>query len=305
MTSGITVPDAGTEKAPLFACIEAGGTKFVLGVANSAGEFLVTARIPTGNPTNTIGSALAFLKTEAGPDGTFAAAGIASFGPLDLDRASSRWGHILATPKPGWTGVDLAGAFGDGLSCPVEIDTDVNGAVLAESAWGAAIGADVAVYVTVGTGIGGGVIVDGRPLHGLPHPEMGHMVPRRHAEDDFPGICPFHGDCLEGLASGPAIKARWGGSLSELGGDHPGHRIIADYLAQLVVAQQALLSPRRIILGGGVMATSGLLERVRASARARGAGYFGSDPADLVVGPSLGDRAGLLGALALAQRAIR
>ncbi|WP_081476854.1 ROK family protein [Sphingomonas sp. PAMC 26605] len=166
-------------------------------------------------------------------------------------------------------------------------------------------GADVAVYVTVGTGIGGGAIVAGRPVHGLRDLEMGHMLPRRHPDDrDFAGICPFHGDCLEGLASGPAILARWGMSLSELPPRDRGPEIIADYLAQLVVAQQAIVSPQRIVFGGGVLATPGLLDRVRARAEALAAGYFGN-AGGLIVAPGLGERAGLLGALALAQRVLQ
>lgn len=287
---------------PLFGCIEAGGTKCVLGVATGPEAVLRTARVPTTSPDQTIGAALDFFRAAAADFGAFAAFGIASFGPVELDLRSPGWGRIGDTPKPGWSGADMAGPFERAFGCPVGFDTDVNGAILAEHLWGAAQGADVAVYVTVGTGIGGGAIVAGRPVHGLRHPEMGHMLPRRHPDDlDFAGICPFHGDCLEGLASGPAILARWGMSLSELPPGHPGPAIIADYLAQLVVAQQAILSPRRIVFGGGVLATPGLLDRVRARARALGSGYFGDD-SGLIVAPGLGERAGLLGALALAQR---
>lgn len=293
--------------ARLYGCIEAGGTKFVLGVARDHETILRTARVTTTTPAETLGAALAFFDNARAELGPFAAFGIASFGPVSLDRGAHDWGHITATPKPGWSGTDLAGALGGAFDCPVGFDTDVNGAVLAEALWGAAFGADVALYVTVGTGIGGGALVEGHPIHGLRHPEMGHMLPRRHVEDtDFAGICPFHGDCLEGLASGPAISARWGGSLSDLPPNHPGHGIIAHYLAQLVVAQQALLSPQRIVMGGGVMATPGLIDRVRAEAVRLGAGYFGGDDGtQLIVPPGLGDRAGLLGALALAQGALR
>lgn len=291
---------------PLFGCIEAGGTKFVLGVATGPDAVLRTARVPTTTPDETIGAAIDFFRAGTADFGPFAAFGIASFGPVDLDRRSSGWGHIGDTPKPGWRGADIVGPFAQAFDCPVGFDTDVNGAILAEHLWGAAQGADVAVYVTVGTGIGGGALVEERPVHGLRHPEMGHMLPRRHPEDrDFAGICPFHGDCLEGLASGPAIMARWGKSLSELPAGHPGPAIIADYLAQLAVAQQAILSPRRIVFGGGVLATPGLLDLVRARAKVLAGGYFGEGGDDLIVPPGLGDRAGLLGALALAQRARR
>lgn len=292
---------------PLFGCIEAGGTKFVLGVARSADDVPRTHRIPTTSPQETLDAALAFFAEAEAEHGGFTAFGIASFGPVDLDRRSPAWGCITDTPKPGWSGTDLAGVFGRRFGCPVGFDTDVNGAALAESLWGACVGSDVAVYVTVGTGIGGGALVEERPLHGARHPEMGHMRPSRHPLDrDFAGTCPFHGDCLEGLASGPAIQARWGASLSDLAPDHEAHEVVAHYLAQLVVTQQALLSPRRIVLGGGVMATPGLIDRVRAEAERLAGGYFGTpDYAALVVPPGLGDRAGLLGALALAQRAAR
>lgn len=292
---------------PLFGCIEAGGTKFVLGVARSRDDVLRTHRIPTTDPTETLAAALDFFRAAAADDGEFSAFGIASFGPVDLDRLSPRWGHVTDTPKPGWSGTDLAGPFARAFSCPVGFDTDVNGAALAEQLWGACTGADIAVYVTVGTGIGGGALVEERPVHGHRHPEMGHMLPRRHPCDtEFAGTCPFHGDCLEGLASGPAIIARWGASLSDLSPDHEAHGIVAHYLAQLVVAQQAMLSPRRIVLGGGVLATPGLIDRVRKEAERLAGGYFAPpDYAALVVTPGLGDRAGLLGALALAQRAAR
>ncbi|RZF66310.1 ROK family protein [Sphingomonas populi] len=291
---------------PLLGCIEAGGTKFVLGVATGPDTVLRTARVATTRPDETIGAALDFFRTAAADFGAFAAFGIASFGPVDLDPRSSGWGRIGDTPKEGWRDADIAGPFGQAFDCPVGFDTDVNGAILAEHLWGAARGTDVAVYVTVGTGIGGGALVAGRPVHGLRHPEMGHMLPRRHPDDrDFAGICPFHGDCLEGLASGPAIIARWGASLSELPEGHVGRTIIADYLAQLVVAQHAILSPQRIVFGGGVLATPGLLDLVRARAEVLAAGYFGDGGDGLIVAPGLGDRAGLLGALALAQRARR
>lgn len=292
-----------------YGCIEAGGTKFYAGVATAPDAILATTRIPTLVPADTIRAAIAFLREAAAQHGALDAIGIASFGPVDLDRSSPGWGRITATPKPGWSGVDLAGAFGDAFGCPVGFDTDVNGAALAESLWGAAIGADTAVYVTVGTGIGGGAVVEGRPLHGLRHPEMGHMLPRRHPLDrEFAGTCRFHGDCLEGLASGPAIIARWGASLSHLPADHDAHEVVAYYLAQLAVALQALLSPRAIILGGGVLQTPGLLTRIRVQATQLGGGYFDDAPDAanaLIVAPGLGTDAGLLGALALAQRARR
>lgn len=288
----------------LYALIEAGGTKFVVAAARSKDEMLRTERIPTTTPDETLGRTLAFFRDAVAAFGAFDAAGIGSFGPADVNPASPAWGHITSTPKPGWSGVDVAGAIGTALGCPVGFDTDVNAAALAEHRWGRAQGAAVSTYVTVGTGIGGGVVVEGRAVHGLAHPEMGHARPQRHPRDqDFAGVCPFHGDCFEGLASGTAIGARWGVPLSDLPQDHVAHALIAFYLGQLVVMQQALLSPNVIVLGGGVLATAGLLPRVRASAAKLANGYFGRDAAgydDLVCAPGLGDCSGLLGALALA-----
>ena len=259
-------------------------------------------RFDTISPAETIGAVIAWLRDVQLRHGGLSAIGIASFGPLELDRSAPNWGHITATTKTGWSNADFAGRLVRELGLPVGFDTDVNGAALAEARWGAGQGQKVSVYVTVGTGIGGGAIIDGKPLQGLTHPEMGHIRPQRHPDDpEFAGICPFHGDCLEGLASGPAIKKRWGLSLSELSADHPAHNIIAWYLAQLVVTLQSVMEPGRIMLGGGVMATPRLIDRIRDSAAMLGKGYFKGNAADIVVPPALGDRAGLLGGLALAQ----
>ena len=303
-TPDLFTPPSG--EAPVYGCIEAGGTKFVLGVLSSPAETSPTLRVPTTTPEETIQACLAFFNEHAPAKG-YAAFGIASFGPVELDPLSPRWGHITETPKPGWRNTDVVTPFAKGFDCPVGFDTDVNGAALAESLWGAAIGADVATYVTVGTGIGGGALIGGRPLHGAHHPEMGQYMPARHPRDDYVGGCPYHGACLEGLANGPSVIARWGKSRSELPQDHEAHEIIAWYLAQAVTAQQALLSPRRIVLGGGVMQTPGLLSRVREAAARLGNGYFGpaSDYETLIVDPALGTRSGLLGALALAMAARR
>lgn len=282
---------------PLYGCVEAGGTKFVLGVIDAERRVLARHRIATTTPGETLPAATAWLAAQS----PLAAIGIACFGPVDLDRASATWGHILATTKPGWSGTDVAGVFARALSLPVGFDTDVNGAALAESRWGASAGCDVTVYLTIGTGIGGGAIVAGAPVHGFGHPEMGHARPRRHAADlDFAGVCPFHGDCYEGLASGPAIIARWGASLSELPANHIAHEIVAFYLAQLAQTLSAVLAPRKIVMGGGVMATPGLIERVRAARTDLSRGYFEGDAEDVIVAPGLGGDAGLLGALALA-----
>lgn len=287
---------------PLFGLVEAGGTKFVLGIATEKDEVIATARIPTTSPAATLGAMVAWFKEQSFLHGPLTAIGIASFGPLQLDPAAADWGHITSTPKAGWSGADLVGPLKAQFDCPVAIDTDVNGAALAEHRWGAAKGQRVAIYLTIGTGIGGGCVVDGKLLHGVSHPEMGHVRVARHPLDtNFAGTCSYHTDCLEGLASGPAIIARWGQSLSQLAADHPAQEIIAWYLAQAVCTLQAIFEPGRIIFGGGVMGTPAMLDRVRATAAELGNGYFVTKPAEIVVLPGLADRAGLLGALALAQ----
>lgn len=290
---------------PLFAAIEAGGTKFVAGIIAADRTILETARFDTTTPEETLPATINWLQAAAARHGGVAAAGIASFGPVGLDKQAPDWGYITGTTKPHWGQTPFATQVRDALGVPTGFDTDVNGAALAEARWGAGQGQRVSVYVTVGTGIGGGAIVEGKPLLGLTHPEMGHIRPQRHADDlGFAGICPFHGDCLEGLASGPAIKARWGASLSELGPDHPGQAIIAWYLAQLCVTLQSIMEPGRIVLGGGVMGTPGLLAKVRAEAARLGSSYFRGKAEEVIVAPGLGDEAGLMGGLALAQDAL-
>jgi fructokinase len=283
---------------PRYGLIEAGGTKFVLGVATGPDDIIATHRIDTTTPDETIGAAVEWLAKH----GPFSAIGIASFGPLQLDKAAPDYGCVTQTPKPHWSRADLVAPFARAFDCPIALDTDVNGAALAEVQWGAAKGAQSALYFTIGTGVGGGAVIDGRILHGQSHPEMGHMRVARHPADlEYKGHCPFHGDCLEGLAAGPSIIDRWGASLSDLPDDHIGHDIIAHYLASMTVTCQALFEPEKIILGGGVMATPGLLPRVVAAADTMGGGYFVSRAADIVTHPGLGTHAGLLGALALAQ----
>ncbi len=292
-----------------YGLIEAGGTKFVLGISEydpatgAAPQIAARHQIPTTTPAETLSAAVAWLR-EAAP--AYDAIGIASFGPLELDRAAHNWGHVTATPKPHWTNADLVGPFAQAFGCPIAVDTDVNGAALAEARWGAGsggagVGANSTLYLTVGTGVGGGfVTAEGALLRGLSHPEMGHIRMPRHKDDtDFAGACPFHGNCLEGVAAGPSIIARWGQSLSKLGPDHPGHAIIAWYLGQAMCSFQAVMAPARIVLGGGVMGTPGLIEAVRCAATASGAGYFVGDPAQIIVAPGLGGNSGLLGALAL------
>jgi fructokinase len=291
----------------LLGGIEAGGTKFVCGVGTGP-EDLETARIPTTSPEATVAAAAAFFKKRGA--GGLTAVGIASFGPVDLDPASPSFGHITSTPKLVWQNFDLAGAVAKALGVPVGFDTDVNGAALGEARWGAARGLADALYLTVGTGIGGGAIVDGRVLHGLMHPEMGHFrIPHDLVADPYPGCCPYHGDCLEGLASGPAIEARWGVPAQRLPADHAAWALEARYLALALTALICTLSPRRIVLGGGVMEQPQLFPMIRRELARLLNGYIrkselieGLDA--YVVPPQLGVRAGVLGALVLAEQAL-
>ncbi len=287
--------------APLFGGIEAGGTKFVLGVGHGPDGILARTVIPTTTPDETLAHCMAWFDGQP----KIAALGIASFGPLILDPSRPDYGHIGATPKPGWSGTALLRRFCDALGVPAAIDTDVNGAALAEHRWGAARDCSVAAYVTIGTGLGGGITVDGRAIQGNSHPEIGHFLLARHPVDrDFAGVCPFHGDCAEGLISGPAIIARWGASLSDLAQGHPGRAIVADYVGQLCVTLQAMVAPQRIILGGGVSKAPGLIDAAIGAANAQAAGYFPVDFADIVTAPGLGENSGLLGAFLLASRAL-
>jgi fructokinase len=268
----------------IYGGVEAGGTKWVCAIGTGPDDIRDSVIFPTEGPEATIARATEFL-TSAGP---LAAIGVGSFGPVDL-----RHGRITTTPKPGWRDTEVVSAFADALALPVGFDTDVNAAALAEHRWGAAQGLDTFCYVTVGTGIGGGVLANGRVLHGLLHPEIGHMrIPHDRARDPFDGACPYHGDCFEGLASGTAIAARGGAFDLELE---------ARYLALGLVNVIGVLSPQRIVLGGGVMKEPGLLEGVREQVRELAGGYF--DPPE-VVAPALGNRSGVLGALELARFAL-
>ena len=282
----------------MFGGLEAGGTKFVLAVGTSPTEITATHTISTREPDETLAEALAWFKAQ----GSLQSLGIASFGPVELDPRSAKWGHILKTPKPGWSDCDVAGFFSRNLSVPVGFETDVNGAALGEYHHGAGKGAASLTYVTVGTGIGGGTVIEGRLLHGAGHPELGHIFPRREATDhDFEGACPFHGDCLEGLASGPAILARWGSTLSELPQDHEAHERIAQYIAHMCHSIFAAMATETIVLGGGVMKTAGLIERVVKQTGEIDAGYLPRRSDRRIVAPSLGDRAGLVGAMLIAK----
>jgi fructokinase len=286
--------------------IEAGGTKFVCAVGTGPDDVRAEARVPTTTPAETLARVVAFFTSQARHT-PLAALGVASFGPLDLDPRSPVFGFITTTPKPGWRGVDVLGPLRAALGVPVALDTDVNAAALAEQRWGAGRGLGTLVYVTVGTGIGGGAVVDGRPLHGLLHPEMGHVrVPHDRARDPFEGICPAHGDCWEGLATAPAIAARWGRAPETLPDDHEAWALEAHYLALGLTNIVLTLSPERVVLGGGVMTRAHLYDLARSEISALLGGYL-SSPAlaeglgRYIVSPALGDRAGVLGAMALAQ----
>lgn len=281
----------------MLGAIEAGGTKFVLAVGPAPHEITARHVIPTGDPATTLAEAAAWFAGQ----GRLAALGIGSFGPVDLDPASARWGRITNTPKAGWTDCDIAGFFGKALGVPVGFDTDVNAAALAEYGVAEAEGCRSLAYLTIGTGIGGGLVLDGKPVHGIAHPEMGHIYPRRHpADQDFAGICPHHGDCLEGLASGPAIIARWGASLSQLASDHEAHAVIADYIAQACHVLFASVAAERVVIGGGVAKTAGLVERVAARSAELSAGYLPGGARHRVLRPALGEDAGITGAMMLA-----
>ncbi len=295
----------------LIAGVEAGGTKFVCGVGPSPTEILRTCRVATTDPESTLDQVTDFLKTAQVELGPISSIGVASFGPLDLDPTSPTWGCITTTPKAGWSGFDLRGALVHALDRPVAIDTDVAGAGLSEWTLGAGQGLGSLAYVTVGTGIGGALIVNGRPLHGLGHSEMGHIPVRRHPDDAaFAGSCPYHGCCLEGLASGPSVIARYGVPLSDLPASAPIWSMLADYLAQLCLSITLISAPERIVLGGGVLSNPALLPMTRRAFLIQNNGYVahladaGAVEAFLAP-PGLADRAGLIGAMLLADEAFR
>jgi fructokinase len=291
----------------LYGGVEAGGTKFVCILGGGPGDVRAEARFPTTTPEETLGRVVAFFREQphAPP---LRAIGVSCFGPVDLDPDSPTYGYITTTPKPGWAFTDVAHHLKSALQAPVAFDTDVNGAALGEYTWGAAQGADPCLYLTIGTGIGGGCIANGSPLHGLVHPEMGHIrLPHDWQADPFPGACPYHGDCFEGLAAGPALEKRWGQRGETLPLDHPAWKLEAEYIAQALGSLICTLSPKRIVIGGGVMQHPELFPRVHRRVRELLNGYVQS-PAilehidDYIVPPGLGVRSGSLGAIALAMR---
>jgi len=295
----------------LFGGIEGGGTKFVCVIGRGPDEIVAETRIPTTTPEATLSQTADFFRAESAKRGRLAAIGVGSFGPVDLREGSATWGFITTTPKAGWAHTDVAGRLKKDLGVPVAFDTDVNAAAIGEARWGAAQGLDTFVYLTVGTGIGGGGLQGGQPMHGLVHPEMGHMLlPHDRSLDPFPGVCPFHGGCLEGLASGPALLARWGQPAESLPADHPAWALEAHYLALALVNLVCTLSPQRIVLGGGVMEQAHLFPLIRQEVVSVLNGYIRAaeilEAIDAyIVPPGLGNRSGRLGAIAMAERLAR
>lgn len=287
----------------LYGAVEGGGTKFVCAVGRGPQEIVAEIHFPTTTPQETLAQAVEFFRNY-----DLAALGLASFGPLDLQPSSPSFGAITATPKAGWSGTNVLQHFRHALRIPAILETDVNAAAFGEYYWVAENRAlDSLVYFTIGTGIGAGVIVDGKILHGLTHPEAGHMrIPHDRQRDRYPGNCPFHGDCFEGLACGPAISARWGQAAETLPEEHPAWELEAEYIAFALVGVICLLSPQRIILGGGVMQRHRLFPLIRQRVKKLLNNYIASpvltgDLEEYIVPPALGKRSGVLGAMALAQ----
>ncbi|MFZ4764988.1 MAG: ROK family protein [Roseimicrobium sp.] len=299
-------------KQELIAAIEAGGTKFNCAIGTGPDAILSQVRIETAGPTETLREVLSFLEHAAREFGQFSAIGIGAFGPLDLERHSDTYGYITTTPKEGWKYTDLLGEMKECFHVPIGLDTDVNAAALGEYTWGHGAGCDTLVYLTVGTGIGGGVLLRGVPHHGVLHPEIGHMmVPQVMSEAPNPdGVCPFHGACLEGLISGPAIAARWGAAAETFGPEHPCWGEFASLMALGLMNLTLTLAPQRIILGGGVMHQEHLFPMIREELQRMLNGYLQTrelmeNMEQYIVPPALGDNAGLLGAMALGQAALR
>lgn len=279
--------------------IEAGGTKMVCAVGDEKGELFERVTIPTRLPEETFEEMIRYFS-----DKQIEALGIGCFGPVDLNRSSATYGFITSTPKPGWKNTDVVGRLQKALSVPVGFDTDVNGAILGEVMLGAAKGCENAIYITVGTGIGVGVYVNGGLLHGLVHPEGGHILLAKHPKDTYSGKCPYHGCCFEGLASGPAIEERWGKKAELLADEMNVWELESYYIAQAITNYILTYSPQKIILWGGVMHQNQLFEQIRAKVPELLSGYIQHPAvtekiADYIVPPALGDNPGILGAIQL------
>jgi fructokinase len=290
----------------LIGAVEAGGTKFVLALADEAGGIRAHARIPTETPDVTMRAMADFFRAAQAEHGPIGAFGIGSFGPIQLDQRADNWGAITTTTKAHWSGASYPQALAE-FGVPLAVDTDVNAAALGEWIAGAGQGVASLAYTTVGTGIGGGVLRDGVPVMGIAHLECGHLRPPRVEGDAFAGVCSYHGDCVEGLASGPAIMARWGASLDRLGEEEL--ETIAHYLADYAAAMVLLHMPERLIFGGGVSKAPGLIPALRRLTEKRLAGFVDHTALDpglerYLVAPGLGDDAGIRGAIELGRRVL-
>ena len=291
-----------------FGGIEAGGTKFVCAIANGPDDILDEDRFPTTDPEETLAKSISFFQRSIEKHKIkLLSLGIGCFGPVDLNQKNETYGYITTTPKPGWRNVNVLQPISQALGIPIAFDTDVNAAAIGERKWGAALGVDNFLYFTIGTGVGGGAIINGKPLHGLIHPEMGHIIlTRHHLDNSFNGKCPFHKNCFEGLASGPTIKARWGTSAELLEDQHLAWEIEADYIAQAMSNFICSFSPQMIILGGGVMQKKHLFPLVRTKTQSFLNGYVESEMVqdrmdEYIIPPGLGNKAGILGAIAMAS----
>lgn len=278
--------------------LEAGGTKMVCAIGNENGEIFERVSITTETPEITMPKLIGYFM-----DKKIEALGIGCFGPIDLNRNSETYGYITTTPKLAWVNYNIVGAFKEALGIPVGFDTDVNGSALGEATWGITRGLENSMYITIGTGIGAGIISNGRLLHGMLHPEGGHLLLSRHPDDPYEGGCPYHKSCLEGLAAGPAIEARWGKKGVELTDQKEVWELEAYYIAQALVDYIMVLSPQRIILGGGVMHQEHMMPLVREEVKRQMAGYIKTkeleDIDSFIVLPSLNDNQGIMGALKL------
>lgn len=288
----------------ILGALEAGGTKMVCAIGNEQGEVLERISIPTVSPKETMPRMIDFFREHH-----IEALGIGCFGPINPVKGTKTYGYITSTPKLAWQNYNIVGAFEQALDCPVGFDTDVNASMLGEIIFGAARGLDSCIYVTIGTGVGVGVYVNGGLLHGMMHPEAGHILLQRHPEDSYGGKCPFHGHCLEGMAAGPAIEERWGSKGTDLAARREVWELEAYYIAQACVNYTLVYAPRRIILGGGVMHQEQLFPMIRRQFGELMAGYVRTpeleDMDSYIVPCSLNDNQGIMGCLQLAVEELK
>lgn len=287
----------------VLGALEAGGTKMVCAIGNEKGEIFEQISIPTQTPEITVPKMISYFKEK-----NTEALGIGCFGPIDPDKGSKTYGYITSTPKLAWADYNIVGTFQEALLCPVGFDTDVNGSVLGEVTFGQGKGKSCVVYVTIGTGVGAGIYVEGKLLHGMLHPEAGHVLIRRRSDDAYKGKCPYHKNCLEGLAAGPAVEERWGLSARDLSSRDEVWDLEAYYIAQALTNYILILSPEMIILGGGVMHQEQLFPMIRNYVKEMLNGYLKTEElTDLehyIVPASLHDDQGIMGCLELARRAL-